>query len=63
MPIGHTVATGNPYAQTGGAGALMAAQNVPICTVDVLTGIGSMSVQIGGYRLSSAAQRELQRVT
>jgi hypothetical protein len=48
MPIGHTVATGNPYAQTGGTGALMAAQNVPICTVDVLTGIGSMSVQNGG---------------
>jgi hypothetical protein len=41
----------------------MGAQNVKICASNALIGMEPIPAQIGGYRVSSGAQRELQRGT
>src|SRR5216683_3144770 len=48
---------------TLGSSRLVEVQSAQICVACVVIGIDPRPAHIGGYRMSSAAQRELQRVT
>ena len=56
-PLAQDVTSGPPPAR------LVGAQNAQNRTASIVIGTELKSAQIGGYRVSSGAQRKLQRVT